>query len=80
MILVDIFVPSIDKTYDIQLNEGVAIDALIDEISEMIGQKEHSVIKGDVSNLQLCDWEGRRVLPKNMSLSECHIVTGKKLV
>ncbi|CBK75874.1 hypothetical protein CIY_34180 [Butyrivibrio fibrisolvens 16/4] len=40
MILVDINVPSIDKYYDFLLNENTPIASIIDEITEMIGQKE----------------------------------------
>lgn len=80
MILVDIFVPSVDKTYDFQLNETIMIETLIEEISEMIGQKEHSVIVGDVTKLQLCDREGQCVLAKNMTLAACGITTGKSLI
>ena len=54
MILVDIYVPSLDKTYDFQLNEHVVINTVIEEISDMIGQKEHSKVVGGVSNLMLC--------------------------
>ena len=34
MILVDIFVPGIDKNYDFQLNETIIISAVIEEIGE----------------------------------------------
>ena len=40
MILVDIYVPSIGNTYDFQLDEEVPVGNVIEEISEMIGQKE----------------------------------------
>lgn len=80
MILVDIFVPSVDKTYDFQLNEQTPIDMLIEEISEMIGQKEHSEVDGDVGKLILCDRESQRILEKNRTLSECGIITGKSLI
>ena len=36
MILVDIYVPSLDKTYDFQVDETVQTEKLIMEIAEMI--------------------------------------------
>ena len=43
MVLVDVFVPSVDKTYNFSLNENVTIDAVILEITEMIEQKERTI-------------------------------------
>ena len=80
MILVDIFVPSLDKTYDFQLNEDVPVDALIDEICEMIGQKEHSTMIGSSDDVFLCSFSGKRVLDRNKSLYESGINTGESLV
>ena len=54
MILVDIYVPSIGNTYDFQLDEEVPVGNVIEEISEMIGQKEHCRIVGDMTKLMLC--------------------------
>ena len=42
MILTDVYVPSVDKIYDFQLNEKVPVSTVIEEITEMISQKEHS--------------------------------------
>ena len=41
MILVDVHVPSVESTYDFQLDEDVRIDLLIEEIGEMICRREH---------------------------------------
>ena len=80
MIIVDVFVPSVDKNYDFQLNESISIYTVIEEISEMIGQKERTHIVGDLELLQLCDRESRQVLEKNKTLQECGIITGKSLI
>lgn len=80
MILVDIYVPSLDKSYDFQLNENAEVDLIIEEISEMVGQKEHSQIVGDVAMLTLCDKKQRLVLDKGRTLAECGISTGCSLI
>ena len=80
MILVDIFVPGIDKNYDFQLNETIIISAVIEEIGEMISQKEQLDIMGDIDDLQLCDRKKQVWLPKNKTLAECGIMTGESLI
>lgn len=80
MILVDINVPSIDKYYDFLLNENTPIASIIDEITEMIGQKEKTFISGDVKQLDLCNATSEEVLNKGMSLNECNIKTGDSLI
>ncbi|MCR4640694.1 MAG: EsaB/YukD family protein [Lachnospiraceae bacterium] len=80
MILVDIFVPSVDKTYDFQLNEEIEIHTVLEEISEMIGQKEHSRITGRVDQLLLCNYRTGSILSTNITLKEAGIVNGDKLL
>ena len=80
MILVDIYVPSIDKSYDFQLNENAKVETIIEEISEMVGQKERSQIVGDVAKLTLCDKKQRTVLDRKKTLLECEITTGHGLI
>lgn len=80
MILVDIYVPSTGNTYDFQLDEEVPTGNVIEEISEMIGQKEHCRIEGDMSKLVLCAAKDKRILPKEDTLAQCHIVTGDSLI
>ena len=80
MILVDIYVPSIDKCYDFQLNEEAKIETVIEEISEMVGQKERSSVVGDVSKLTLCDKRKRLILDGKATLASSGIVTGDSLI
>lgn len=80
MILVDVFVPSVNKVYDFQLSETASIYTVIEEISEMIGQKERSELAGDVEKLQLCDKRKQCILEKNKTLAECGVITGQTLI
>lgn len=79
MILVDIYVPAVGNVYDFQLDEDEKISAIVEEIGELIGQKEHCRIVGDISGLMLCSSENKRILPKNLSLSESGIQNGSSL-
>ena len=80
MILVDIYVPSVDKTYDFQLNEQIPVSMVIEEIGEMIGQKEHATLKGNASDLTLCSYVSRTVLNREKTLEQEGIVTGNRLL
>ena len=80
MILVDVYVPSVDNVYDFQLDEDSPIYLIVEEIGELIGQKEHSNIVGNIENLLLCSYKDKRILPKDSTLALCGIQTGNSLI
>lgn len=80
MILVDIYVPSVDKTYDFNLDETAKVKVIIEEIIEMIGQKEHTSIAGDPSALWLCESADKRRLHRDISLEASGIGNGSSLL
>ena len=80
MILVDIYVPSVDKSYDFQLNEQIMIGTVVEEISEMIGQKEHSKIAGNAHDFLLCVYRTEEVLSPEVTLEQAGIRSGDKLL
>ena len=80
MILVDVVVPSVDKSYDFNLDENAQIALVMEEIVGMICQKEQCKIIGDKTNLLLCRYDGQVILDKQMTLRECGIMNGYKLL
>ena len=80
MVLVDIFVPSVDKTYNFSLNENVAIEGVIMEITEMIEQKERTKLQGDKGVLNIYKMNDSMILPKNNTLSDCYVTSGTRLI
>ena len=80
MILVDVTVPSVEKTYDFSLDENAQIALVMEEIVEMISQKEHCSIIGNKEDLLLCKYDAQIVLDKQATLKDCGIVTGNKLL
>lgn len=80
MILVDIKVPSLDTSYDFQLDEESTIYNLIVEIAELISQKEHCNIVGKVDKLMLCTTNPTRILNINKNLREYGVQTGASLL
>lgn len=80
MILVDIYVPAVGNVYDFQLDEEEKIGAIVEEIGELIGQKEHCQIVGDIGELRLCSREDKRILSKNLTLAASGIHNGNSLI
>lgn len=79
MILVDIYVPSIDQTFDFNLDESAPVSDLLDEIGEMVLQIEQGEGSVDMSNLMMGCYETQSVLPKEATLNQCQIRTGNRL-
>ncbi len=80
MVLVDVFVPSVDKTYNFNLNESVSIESLILEITEMIEQKERTKLVGDKKKLNLYNVNKTMILPVSNTLSDCYVTSGTRLM
>lgn len=80
MILVDIYVPSVDKIYDFHLEESAKVKVVLDEIVEMISQIEHTTLFGNPADLSLCDRMARRSLPPEATLEACGIHTGSSMI
>jgi hypothetical protein len=80
VILVDIYVPSVGNVYDFQLDENEKISTIIEEIGELISQKEHCKLIGDISKLMLCSKDNKRILSGEMSLYQSGIKTGNSLL
>ena len=64
MLMVDIYVPAVDKEYDFTLNADIKIRKIV----------------GDVECFMLCDGDRNRVLPTNMTLGEFGIKTGSRMI
>lgn len=79
MILVDIYVPSLDKTYDFQVDEKAPVESLIVEITEMIANETRSPRKGD-GKFYLCSMDQQRILSGKSTLAECKIRNGCRLM
>lgn len=80
MILVDIYVPAVGNVYDFQLEEEEKISTIIEEIGELVGQKEHCKAAGDIGRLMLCSRKGEMVLPKGLTLAAAGITNGDSLL
>lgn len=80
MILVDIYVPGVNQTYDFNVDENARIGLLIEEISGMICQKEQCSLDGSVRELLLVSQNQRRILSEGMTLAHYNISHGDRLM
>ena len=80
MILVDIYIPSLDKNYDFQVDENVSINSLILEITEMIENETKSEKNREPEKFMLCSMDQKKILEKYRTLKECDIRNGSKLL
>lgn len=80
MILVDIYVPSLDKIYDFQVDETIQTEKIIMEIAEMISNDVKAESKLEVGKLMLCSMDKEQILQKNLSLQAYGIRNGSRLL
>ncbi len=80
MILVDIYVPGVNQTYDFSLDENAKISLLLEEISGMICQKEQCTLDGNVKELLLISQGKQKILSPELTLSQYGIAQGERLM
>ena len=80
MIIVDVYVPVYEKTYDMEIDEGLGIAMVIEEMATIICQKESSKMGGNVSELCLCDVRSKQILSPERCLRDYGITNGGQLL
>lgn len=80
MILVDIYIPSLDKTFDFQVDENAPVGNLIMEIAEMIGNETKSGKSLSYEKLILCSGEQEKIFQRTSTLLTYKIKNGSKLM
>ena len=80
MVMVDIYFTVVDLVYNFRLDEHSSIDALLQEVSEMMCKKYKSVFDKKEEDYMLCSLEGGGILEKNSTLSEYGIKNGSRLI
>lgn len=80
MIYTDVYVPSVDKTYNFRLNEEVLIGDIISEIADMIERYEQNHYVGDRSKICIFDKEKRIPLCRENTLDDYDIKSGAQLI
>jgi len=80
MILVDIYVPSIDETYDFQLDENAEIGKIVIEVVGIISKKMKRNNQTDAGNFRIYDTSRGEELLQMETLASCGIHDGDRLM
>lgn len=80
MILVDMYVPSLGRDYNFSLDEKAVISNLLEEISEMIVQKEKCESVSEEKRFMLCSLEREEILKTDQTLEAYGIENGSRLL
>lgn len=80
MILVDVYIPSLDNNFDFMLDENTLIEKIILEISEMISKKVKGENNVNYNELSLYWVEKKRRLERGKTLYSCGISDGCRLM
>lgn len=80
MILLDIYIPSVDSSYDFMLDENVPVGQVIGEVSEMVSKKVNGKPLGQREGFMMCSMAQRRTLDKNQTLYSNGIRDGSRLM
>lgn len=79
MILVDVYVPALDKTFDFRLDEKAKVGQIMIEMQDIFKKKLKEI--GDKKqDFMLCSMEQKEELPIYKTLSECRIKDGSRLM
>lgn len=80
MIILDVYVPAFEKNYDMEVDEGLMISAVIEEMANMICQKEAYKLDGKAEELCLCDLTANCILSPERCFRDYGITNGGHLL
>lgn len=80
MILVDIYTPVVDQTYDFMLDENSQLDAVMLEITEMIAKKNGSDLPADPEDFVLYHSQRGTPVQTDKTLFENGVKDGDRLI
>lgn len=80
MITVEIYVPYLNASYDLSVDEAASIGSVIEEIVPLICFKEHWNVPEDVRYLNLYNPANNKRLPMPESLHGEGVTSGSRLI
>ena len=80
MIMVDIYMPAVDQSYDFLLDENAELNTVILEITEMIARKTKSDLTGSDEDFVLYYVDKKAPLPLAKTLYESGVRDGDRLI
>ena len=80
ILLVEVYAPAYDKSYDTRVEEQTSIRQLMEEMTVLIGQKERNYMAGELEKLCLCSIERGEMLSREQCLQDYGIGNGGRFV
>ena len=80
MLLVEVYAPAYDKSYDMRVEEQTSIRQLMEEMTVLIGQKERNYMAVELEKLCLCSIERGAMLSREQCLQDYGIGNGYRFV
>lgn len=77
---IELEVPMLDCRIEMQINEQLELRALLEEIIELICQREHCVLQGDPAQLMLAHRDGKQILSLDQKPVPAGIRNGDRLI
>ena len=80
ILLVEVYAPAYDKSYDMRVEEQTSIRQLMEEMTVLIGQKERNYMAGELEKLCLCSIERGEMLSREQCLQDYGIGKGYRFI
>ena len=80
ILLVEVYAPAYDKSYDMRVEEQTSILQLMEEMTVLIGQKERNYMAGELEKLCLCSIERGEMLSREQCLQDYGIGNGYRFM
>lgn len=77
---IELEVPMLDCRMEMQLNEQLELRILLEEITELICQREHCIFQGDPSQLMLVHRDGKQILSLDQKPVPAGIRNGGRMI
>lgn len=80
MIVVNVNVPALEKVYNFSVEEKAKVGELIEELVELIVQKECMPFGGEIEKMILCSLDSGAMCDKERCLSDYGVYGGSELM
>lgn len=77
---VDVMLPSYGRTYEFELDGDKMICSIIEEIAELISQKEHCAFDSNTKELLLLHCESKKLLNSYQTLEQSGVSNSDTLI
>ena len=80
MILVDIYIPSVDQNYDFEIDEDMVLEELVDKLSVLLSAYLNTNLKKNHNEFMLCSYKKMEILDYHKTLRQSGISNGDHLL